>query len=71
MDDFNVVDANAVDHAMLEARAKAEERREKMPTSAAAIEEQARILEVVRDKIVERLPEEQRHPYLRRRGNNA
>ena len=50
MDDFNVVDANAVDHAMLEARAKAEERREKMPTSAAVIEEQARILEVVRDK---------------------
>jgi hypothetical protein len=57
MAEFDVRDALAVHHAMLEAIAKAVERRERMPSSAKAIEGQAEQLKIVRDKIVKQLPE--------------
>lgn len=63
---FTPADAGAVHQAMIEAEAQAAERKERMPNSAKALEKQAGRLEVVRDKIVERLPAEERTAYPRR-----
>jgi len=63
MGDFQPKDAHAVHHAMLEARAHAAERREKMPSFAKALETQATDLENVSDKILKRLPAAQRRAY--------
>ena len=48
---------------MIEALHQASERKERMPTSAKAIEGQAAALKVARDKILEWLPEQHRASY--------
>lgn len=63
MEEFTIADAHAVHTAMIEALHRASERKERMPTSAKAIEGQAAALKACRDKIVERLPLEQRKNY--------
>ena len=63
---FTPADAGAVHQAMIEAEAQAAERKERMPNSAKALEKQAGRLAAVRDKIVERLPAEERTPYPKR-----
>lgn len=57
---FNPIDAGAANTAMLNALAAANSRREKNPnaSSAEAFESQAAQLRVLRDKILDRLPEE-------------
>lgn len=61
--DFTRTDAHAVNHAMLNARATARERDDRMPSSATAFDRQADDLKVVRDKILARLPEEVHRNY--------
>lgn len=61
--EFTPIDAHAVHAAMIEAAHQAKERKEKMPTSATALESHAADLRVVRDKILAQLPEEQRRAY--------
>lgn len=58
MEDFTRTDAHAVNRAMIEAAHQAEERKEKMPSSANALLTHAAELRAVRDKILDRLPEE-------------
>jgi hypothetical protein len=58
---FDRVDLNAVHHAMLTAEHEAAERREKMPSSAEAFRAHAAQLRIVREKLLERLPEERRN----------
>lgn len=67
MDEFTRTDAWVVNQAALNAKHEAEERKEKMPSSAEALQRQADQLEIVRDKIVDRLPSEHRAPYLKRK----
>lgn len=67
MDEFTRIDACAVNQAALNAKHEAEERKEKMPSSAEALQRHAELLDIVKDKIVERLPPEQRAPYLRKK----
>jgi hypothetical protein len=57
MEDFTPADAGAVATAVDDARAEAEKRREKMPTSAAAFDHRAEGLLGVLKKILDRLPE--------------
>jgi hypothetical protein len=57
VEDFNPADANAVATAADDAKAHAENRRERMPSSAAAFDRRAAALLEVRDKILDRLPE--------------
>lgn len=71
MENFTRTDAHAIDRAMIEAEEKAEERRDKMPSSAEAISRHAKELEVVREKILDRLPEEVRLTYPRRRDGGT
>jgi hypothetical protein len=68
MDDFTPTDAWVVDHAMVSAEDKARERQEKMPSSAQALQEIARALYAVREKILDRLPPEARRAYPPRGG---
>lgn len=63
MDDFTPIDAHAVHAAMIEAKHQAGERRERMPTSAEALDRHAADLKNVRDKILDRLPAEIRRAY--------
>jgi hypothetical protein len=67
MEDFTVTDAWAVHPAARNAEHEAQERREMMPSSAEALQRHADLLEIVKDKIVQRLPPEHRAPYLRRK----
>ena len=60
---FTPADAGAVHHAMQEAAHQAEERAERMPSSAEAYRTQAERLRVVRDKILEFLPQAQKWFY--------
>lgn len=60
---FTLTDAHAAHRAMLEAENQAKEREEKMPSSAKAMHGHAAQLRILRDKILERLPEEQRRSY--------
>lgn len=53
---------------MLTAEAMAKEREEKMPSSASALLRQAAKLYAVREKILDRLPEELRRTYPPRKG---
>ncbi len=55
--EFTQTDVHAVNHAMVWARDEANEREERMPTSAEAIRKHAAELKVVRDKILSVLPE--------------
>lgn len=57
MEDFTPADAGAVSTASDDAKAEAEKRREKMPTSAAAFDRRAEELKAVLYKILDRLPE--------------
>jgi L-lactate utilization protein LutB len=57
---FDRLDLNAVDHAMREFEHQASERQEKMPSSANAFRSYAAQLRIVREKMLERLPEERR-----------
>ncbi len=63
MDEFTRTDAHAVNRAMIEARHLADERKEKMPSSANALRMHARELHAVREKILDRLPPEVRAAY--------
>lgn len=65
--EFDLNDAVAVHHAMLEAVAQAVERRVKMPSSSDALTTQAQRLRVVRNKIIERLSESDRANFPRYR----
>lgn len=60
MDEFSPTDAH---RAAREARHQAEERREKTPTAAKVLLLHAAELEAVRDKILDRLPEQVRKAY--------
>lgn len=60
---FSAIDAQAVHHAMVTARHEASERRERMPSSADALERQADELLIVRNKILGRLSAEVRLAY--------
>lgn len=71
MDDFNRTDVDAVHRAMIDADARAEERREKMPSSSEAIKRHAKDLEDVREKILDRLPPEVRQTYPKRSGSRT
>jgi hypothetical protein len=61
MDDFTLIDVGAVHRAMVEALAQAEERR-RGSISQEALRQHAAQLKVVRDRILDRLPE-QWHEY--------
>lgn len=63
MQEFTRDDAHAVNRAMLEARHLAEERKDKMPSSANALRMHARELHALREKILDRLPPEVRIAY--------
>lgn len=63
MEEFTRDDVHAVNRAMLEARHLAEERKDKMPSSANALRMHARELHAVREKILDRLPPEVRVAY--------
>ncbi len=63
MEEFTRGDAHAVNRAMFEAQHQAEERKEKMPSSANALRMHARELHAVREKILDRLPPEVRSTY--------
>ena len=63
MEEFTRTDAHAVHHALLNAEALAREREEKMPSSASALLAHAAELYAVREKILDRLPEEIRRTY--------
>lgn len=56
VEDFTGMDAHAVHQAMIEAQFQAEERKERMPTSAKALHSLALALKIVRNKILARLP---------------
>lgn len=58
MADFTPVDVGAVNAAMVDAKHEAKERRDRMPSSAAALDQRAEQLLAARDKILDRLPEE-------------
>lgn len=60
---FDAGDAEAVHAAARQWKAIADARREKMPSSSKAMEEKAARLEIVRDKILDRLPEQDRRSY--------
>jgi hypothetical protein len=66
MEDFTRADAHSVRHAMLNAKAAADERRAKMPSSAESFDRQAAELKATLEKILDRLPKEMRDPYLSR-----
>ena len=68
MEDFNRTDAHAVDRAMIEAEHQAKEREKKMPSSASALLRHAAELYAVREKILDRLPEEVRGTYPPRKS---
>ena len=63
MEEFTRDDVHAVNRAMLEARHLAEERKDKMPSSASALRMHARELHALREKILDRLPPEVRVAY--------
>ena len=63
MDDFTRIDAHAVHRAMIEAEHQAEERKERMPSSASALLTHAAELYAAREKILDRLPPEERRTY--------
>lgn len=63
---FTPADAEAVHSAARQYKAGGEARKEKMPSSAEALRRHAERLEIVRDKILERLPPEQRARYPKR-----
>lgn len=63
MTEFDRNDAHAVHMAMVEAKHQAEEREEKMPSSANALRTHAARLRIVREKILDRLPPEVRKDY--------
>jgi hypothetical protein len=58
---FDRLDLNAVDHAMSEFEHQAEEREERMPSSANAFRKYAAQLRIVREKLLARLPGERRN----------
>lgn len=58
MTDFTPTHAHVVHQAMVEAKHEAKERRAKMPSSADALERRAAELLIVRNMILDRLPEE-------------
>jgi hypothetical protein len=62
MDDFTLIDAGAVHRAMVEALAQAEERRSLARARRRRLRQHAAQLKVVRDRILDRLPE-QWHEY--------
>jgi hypothetical protein len=66
MEDFDRTDAHAVHRAMIEAEHQAAERKETMPSSASALLTHAAQLRAVREKILDRLPDEVRNAYPRR-----
>ena len=63
MDEFTRLDAHAVNRAMIEAQHQADERKNKMPSSANALRMHAQELHAVREKILDRLPPEVRATY--------
>ncbi len=63
MEDFTETDVWVVHHPMVSAEAKAKQRREKVPSSAEALERIAAELYAVREKILDRLPAEVRLTY--------
>jgi hypothetical protein len=60
---FTLADAHAAHRAMIEAEHQAREREEKMPSSAKTIAGHAAELRILRDKILDLLPEQQRRNY--------
>jgi hypothetical protein len=58
MSDFTPTHAHVVHQAMVEAKHEAKERRERMPSSADALERRAAELLIVRNMILDRLPPE-------------
>jgi hypothetical protein len=58
---FDRMDLNVVDHAMREFEHQATERQERMPSSAEAFRRYAAQLRIVREKLLERLPEQRRN----------
>lgn len=57
LEDFTPTDAHAVATAADDAKTEAENRRGRMPSSAAAFDRRSAALLEVRDKILDRLPE--------------
>ena len=66
---FSGMDAHSVHRAMIEAEHQAREREDKMPTSASALLTLAAQLYAVREKILDRLPPEERRIYPRGASN--
>ena len=71
MEEFTGIDAHAVHRAMIEAEHQAEERKDRMPSSAGALLLHARELYAVREKILDRLPPEVRRSYPPRKRDSA
>jgi hypothetical protein len=66
MEEFDQRDAHAVHRAAQEAKHQAKECEATRPTSASVLLRHAAELEVVRDKILDRLPDHVRGSYPRR-----
>lgn len=58
---FDRMDLHAVHRAMYEAEHQAKEREERMPSSAKAFRDLAAQLRIVREKLLERMPEERQN----------
>lgn len=57
---FDKMDLNAVNHAMRNMEAMAKEREERMPSSAEAFRGFAAQLRIVREKLLNRMPDQRR-----------
>lgn len=57
MTEFTPIDVGVVNAARIDAKHEANERRERMPSSAAALDQRAEQLLVVRNKLLDLLPE--------------
>jgi hypothetical protein len=58
---FDGLDLHAVNHAMLNMEAEAKSREERMPSSAEAMRRFAARLRIVREKLLNRLPDERKN----------
>jgi hypothetical protein len=63
MEEFDPIDLHAVHRAMVEAEHQSKEREERMPSSSSAnaLRAHAAQLRIVREKLLDRLPEQRRN----------